>query len=235
LQSGNIYQRRNMKSVLVILTLSILIPSNVYSQEAVQNSPAIGLSPGAFFNIGGYSPYTDQTIVAGTLGTYLKIERHVFYAGFIFPAMIPATQGYVYVSKRTMGAFAGYRYFVFNPRHASNLFFQYEFQYIYFSGRVEEGTKTGYYQYETLYRYLRNIFGIGFSQYFDKKQNVGISIACGYIFPYDYYKRSGGPVTYSSSTKWGDPGMGNYFNFSFNVNIKLASFQKTEKHQFPTQ
>lgn len=218
-----------MKFVLSILTLSILLLPNLHSQDAVHNSPIIGLSPGAFFNIGGNSPYTDETIFAGNLTTSLKIEKHEFYAGFIFPAMIPATQGYAYVSKSTIGASVGYKYYVFNPRHNSNLFFQYEFQYIYFSGRVEAGSQTGYYYYETKIEHLRNIFGIGFSQYFDKKQNVGIAIACGYIIPYDFYKRSGSPVSYSSSTKWGDPYMNNYFNFSFNVNIKLASLKKTKE------
>jgi hypothetical protein len=117
-----------MKLVLIILTLNLLISANVYSQDTIQNSPVIGLSPGAFFNIGGSSPYTDETIIAGSLSTYIKIERHEFYAGFLFPAMVPATQGYVYVNRSTIGALAGYRYYAFNPRHKTNLFFQYEWK-----------------------------------------------------------------------------------------------------------
>jgi hypothetical protein len=214
-----------MKFFQVIITLSFLFSPNLYAQDTVQNSPVLSLCPGAFFNIGGYAPFTDETIVAGNLTMSLKHEKHEFYAGFIFPAMIPATQGFIYMRKSTIGASAGYRYYFFNPQHNSNLFILYEFQYIYFSGRVEEGSQTGYYNYETKYGYLRNIFGLGFSQYFDKKQNVGISIACGYMLPYEYYKRSGSQESYSASKKWGDPYMNNYFNFSLNVNIKLASLK----------
>jgi hypothetical protein len=219
-----------MRNLQVILTiLSLIISVNLHSQESVVNSPVIGLRPGVFFNIGGYSPFTDETTVAGNLNTYLKIQKHEWYVGFLFPALIPSTQGYYYLNKSTIGVLAGYRYYLFNPKHKTNLFFQYEFQFIYFSGRVEEGTNSGYYSYNTIEEYVRNIFGLGFNQFFDKKQNIGISIGFGYIIPYEYYKRSGSNVSYSESTKWGDLYMNNYFNFSFEINIKLASFQKDKK------
>jgi hypothetical protein len=220
----------NRKPLVILTMLGLIIQVNLYSQNPLLPSPVIGLRQDVFFNImANKDRFTDETIFAVSLPVYLKTGRHECYTGFIIPLLVPATNGEYYLNKWSVGAMAGYRFYFFNPLHSTNLYFQHEFQYIYFTGKYEFASHSDVSYYNTIYGYVRNIIGFGFSQFFDKKQHVGISFGCGYIIPFNYYKKIGKTSSYSEWTYWSEPYMNNYLNFNFDINIKLAAFHKVKK------
>lgn len=205
---------------IVITTLFLIISIKSYSQ-AENNPSEIGIFGGTFFNLGG-SQMTEETIASFDLATYFRKQRHEFYLGIIYPFLIPAISGYLYLDTKKIGGLAGYKFYLLNPRHRANIFAQYEFQYIYFTGHYEEGNQSGKtYIYHTVYSYLHNVFGVGFVAFFDKKHRFGVSGAVGYIIPLEFYKRTEGLIDCDELYKWGDNDMNNYFNLNLSFCFKL--------------
>ncbi len=195
-----------------------------------------GLRMGAFFNNDGFERFHQfidyHTIVAYNWEAFINIDRHDFSVGLIYPLMIEAEKGEAYGSEHTIGALLGYRYYLFNPRHKTNLFLLYEFQYIYFSGNILKTYRTESYHVDALIESIRNVFGIGFSLFFDKNKYAGISMGCGYIIPYWYekYDKIEEPTHTSIYTdKWLDEGMNSSFSFFYKISFRLPPFYKKKK------
>lgn len=222
---------RRLKSLLFLLFIFVI--SNSHSQESSANSPILGLRLGPSFSTEIRSNYFAdwKTIIGYDLSAYLNIHRHEFSVGWMFPIKMYLTEGDAYVGGLfKIGALMGYRYYIFNPQHSTNLFFQYELQYIYFTGHNLKTYKNESYVDVDTYEFVYNILGIGFSQYFDKNKHIGFSLGCGYIIPYVHIKIVGPKSSSSKSRIWlEDEQLNKCFNFYFNFNIKLATFYKNKK------
>ncbi len=222
---------RRLKSLLFILF--IFLSSYSHSQESLANSSILGLRLGPSFNTEIRSNYYAdwKTILGYDLSAYLNIKRHDFSVGWMFPIKMYLTDGDAYGGGLfKIGALFGYRYYIFNPQHITNLFFQYEFQYVYFTGDNLKTYKNESYVDIDTYEFVHNIFGIGFSQFFDKNKHIGFSLGCGYVIPYVHIKTVGPKSSHAYSHKWlDDQQMNKCFNFYFNFNIKLATFKKKQK------
>jgi hypothetical protein len=211
-------------SVLFVLCTSF----NLFSQPVTVTSET-GLIAGTSANIGGYDA-TQGSIVSGGLAAYMRIDRHELSIGLLYPFVVPYVRSYdEYGDIFKIGASASYKFYLFSIRHAANLFLQYEFQYVYFSGTTYWSSHTEPFEASTVNQFFRSTFSVGFTCFFNKSHRSFFSVAGGYMIPCEYLKTETGREGYNY-TEWNRFGAGdhmeNYINLSLNVGFKLSPLKK---------
>ncbi|MEI6900481.1 MAG: hypothetical protein WCL00_11435, partial [Bacteroidota bacterium] len=101
-------------SWLFSLILGLIISSHLYSQKPVVPIADIGIRQTVFLS-SKVPHHFDEAIFAAGLPVFFRINRNEWYAGLVFPLVIP-NDYYYFLNKSTIGASTGYKFYIFNPR-----------------------------------------------------------------------------------------------------------------------
>jgi hypothetical protein len=169
-----------MKKYTILLTVFItLIFSDKLLSQSETGNLKLGIRSGASTCINGYNP-SDDNIMAFYFTSYLRIKKHEFNLGMVYP--VTTYGGMDGVLNSNIDPVVGYKYYFLKFPKWVNPFIHYEFQYLRYSGVVDDGSKE-HNQYTETDNLFYNIIGFGFNGFFYKNQNFGFSWSLGFIIP----------------------------------------------------
>jgi len=212
------------KSILLFLTAILIfsVTSNSFSQSEGLTRE-FGLTAGAFTNFPCNKDYLNNNIKIFHLAPYVRIGRHEFYAGIVYPLNAKGLYSNENLDSRP-GAFGGYKFYVFNPAGRENMYVNYAFQYLRFKGLWDNNPNPDNIVERNYY--INNVFSLGYVVYFDTQQRFGMYYSLGYVIS------EGGYQTYASTIKtnpqrlWLTKFSWNHINTNVGLSFKLKCFDK---------
>jgi hypothetical protein len=201
----------------------LLISFSSFSQSAGLTRE-VGLSVGGFTNFPCNQHYLDDNIKVISLAPYVTIGKHEFSVGILYP--LPANGLFSAVKINGWpGATAGYKFYIFNKAGRENMYVNYTFQYLRFSGPFDVYSELGSFPYKFTEKntYINNVFSLGYVVYFDTHQRFGMYYSLGYVISQGGYQEYLGHTT---NFPWTTRFSWNHLNTCLGFSFKLKGFDK---------
>ena len=217
-----------MKKSIKVLLLAMLMPffsNHLFAQDGGLKRE-FGLSVGGFTNFPVNQNYLKDNIKVVSLAPYVKVGKHEFYAGFLYPIKSPGLYSGANIHPQ-LSALAGYKFYLFNIAGRENLYLNYSFQYLRFRGIYE--TKDPVTNHTIIYNdtptYINNVISLGYVVYFDRNQRFGFYYTLGYVIsqisylPYNWDDLRMDRIGHTEYI-W------NHLSTNIGLSFKLKSFDK---------
>ncbi|MCX6284320.1 MAG: hypothetical protein NTW31_08810 [Bacteroidetes bacterium] len=213
-------------ALLLTIQLLISISTKLFSQSDPVKQD-FGISAGGFTNFPATKDYLTKYISVVYIAPYIQVGRHEFSAGLVCPMSTGAlyfTDNNIYPS---LGAIAGYKFYVFNAYYRENLFIHYSFQYLRFKAGYDISSSSGIPadHYTETDMYINNVIGLGYNLYFDTEGRFGLYYTLDYMISQTGYKLSGP----GSSTNWVTNYVWNNLSTHIGLIFKITPLKKNIK------
>jgi hypothetical protein len=209
--------------VSLLAALLLMISINLFSQSTALNRE-FGLTVGGFTNFPANKHYLDDNIKVVSLAPYIIVGKHEFYAGILYPLNAKGLYSGWFAEQKLIarpGATAGYKFYIFNKAGRENMYVNYSFQYLRFTGTFVGGINN-FQWFETDYD-INNVFSLGYVVYFDTQQRFGMYYSLGYVISQGSYKTT---MEVPSYFPWKTKFIWNNVNTNVGLSFKLKSFDK---------
>jgi len=180
-----------------------------------------GITAGGFTNFPANKNYLKENISVFYIAPYLRIGRHEFTAGIVYPLTTQALcfSDYNNIHSR-LGALAGYKFYIFNVYYRENLFVHYSFQYLRFAGTSNLNGWTGDpFKWKETDMYINNVIGIGYNLFFDTDARFGLYFTLDYVISQAGYKLD---VPHSNKTSWATQYIWNNLSTHIGLGFKIT-------------
>jgi hypothetical protein len=208
------------KSILLFLTAILIfsVTSNLFSQSSDLHRE-FGLTTGAFTNFPCNKDYLNDNIKVINLAPYMRLGKHEIYAGAVYALKAKGIFSASNLNSHS-GAFAGYKFYIFNPAGRENMYVNYAFQFLSFKGFDIPNLPDG----RTIEKndYINNVFSLGYVVYFDTQQRFGLYYTLGYVISLGRYQNFASAFKNSWSTEY----ILNNLSTNVGLSFKLKSFDK---------
>lgn len=186
---------RYMKRSVAFLTSAVFILAaspRLFSQSDPVKQD-FGITAGGFTNFPANKNYLTDNMSSVYVAPYIQVGKHEFSAGLVCPLTTSAlyfSDNSIYPS---LGAIAGYKFYVFNAYYRENLFIHYSFQYLRFKAGYDISSASGIPsdRWTETDMYINNVIGLGYNLYFDTQERFGLYYTLDYVISQTGYKLSG--------------------------------------------
>ena len=203
-----------------VLAVSLLLISIGSFSQSIGLNREVGITLGGFTNFPSNQHFLDNNVKVISLAPYVTVGKHQFYAGILYPLNANGLYSGAKLNSRP-GATAGYTYYIFNKAGRENMYVNYSFQYLRFTGTFVGGPS--HYQYfETDYD-INNVFSLGYVVYFDTQQRFGMYYSLGYVISQGSYQSTMEAPTHFP---WKTQFIWNNINTNLGFSFKLKQFDK---------
>lgn len=214
-------------AILLTAQFMLMIPQKLNSQSN-SDMKEFGISAGTFTNFPCNQDYLKDAMTVFYLAPYVRTGKHEFSAGLVYPLTTSAlffTDNSIYPS---LGATAGYKFYIFNVYGRENLFVHYSFQYLRFKGSYDTyySWSNNPYKWDETDIYINNVIGLGYNIFFDVNGRFGFYYILDYVISqtgYQFYVQDYKKDSWVAQYVWN--------NLSTNLGFifKITSLKKKEK------
>lgn len=219
-----ILKMKKRKTIFLLFGFIIMIPLSLYSQyDRIRNE--FGINAGGFTNFQASRDYSKNQINVLYIAPYILTHSHEFSLAFAYPL---STDALAYPENKIdplPGFIAGYKFYLFDMTGNENVFLHYSFQYLHFSGNLDNNTIQPPEVLKEKDMYINNLIGLGYTLYFDAHQRFGMYYIIDYIISqYGYQKGSPEITGQTWTTDYSWNRLSTHIGFSF----KLTDLKKSE-------